>query len=128
LHEVLSPLTWRDGRITLLGDSVSLFSSFLPPDVVSGGSDHFRTPFTQAHASLPHNGAGAGQAIEDAYVLRALLTHPSCDASNVEQFLQAYEDVRIPRTSAQQLDAIETGEVGVWAVGSQGGVFETTMG
>jgi hypothetical protein len=23
LHEVLSPLTWRKGRITLLGDSVS---------------------------------------------------------------------------------------------------------
>jgi len=85
LHEVMSPLTWRKGRITLLGDS--------------------------AHASLPHNGAGAGQAIEDSYVLTRLLSHPECTPDNVEEFLQAYEDVRKPRTSAQQLHSIETGEM-----------------
>ncbi|KAJ9123085.1 hypothetical protein QFC22_001275 [Naganishia vaughanmartiniae] len=85
LHEVLSPSTWRNGRITLLGDA--------------------------AHASLPHNGSGASMAIEDAYVLSGLLAMPQCNARNVEQFLQVYEDVRRPRGLKQQLHACETGEM-----------------
>ena len=32
---------------------------------------------------LPHLGAGAGQGIEDAYVLAHLLGHPDTTASNV---------------------------------------------
>ncbi|KAJ9107633.1 hypothetical protein QFC21_001093 [Naganishia friedmannii] len=85
LHEVLSPTTWRSGRITLLGDA--------------------------AHASLPHNGSGASMAIEDAYVLSGLLAMPQCNRGNVEQFLQVYEDVRRPRGLRQQLHACETGEM-----------------
>lgn len=85
LHEALSPTTWRQGRITLLGDA--------------------------AHASLPHNGSGASMAIEDAYVLSRLLAMPQCTKENVEQFLQVYEDVRRPRGLRQQMHACETGEV-----------------
>ena len=33
---------------------------------------------------LPHLGAGAGQGLEDAYLLGQLLGHPQTDASNVE--------------------------------------------
>lgn len=33
---------------------------------------------------LPHLGAGAGQAIEDALLLTQLLTHPSTNMSNAE--------------------------------------------
>ena len=33
---------------------------------------------------LPHLGAGAGQGIEDAFVLARLLSHPSATAENVE--------------------------------------------
>lgn len=86
LHEALSPTTWRQGRITLLGDA--------------------------AHASLPHNGSGASMAIEDAYVLSRLLAMPQCTRGNAEQFLQVYEDVRRPRGLKQQMHACETGEVG----------------
>lgn len=85
LHEVLSPTTWRHGRITLLGDA--------------------------AHASLPHNGSGASMAIEDAYVLSGLLSMPQCNRENVQEFLQVYEDIRRPRGLRQQLHACETGEV-----------------
>ena len=37
-----------------------------------------------AHAMLPHLGAGAGQAIEDARVLVKLLTHPHAGKHNIE--------------------------------------------
>ncbi|KZT25789.1 FAD/NAD(P)-binding domain-containing protein [Neolentinus lepideus HHB14362 ss-1] len=85
LHELVPLTTWTEGRITLLGDS--------------------------AHASLPHNGAGAGQATEDAYVLAALLRRPECTNTNIDRFLQAYERVRLPRAARQQVWAVRSGEV-----------------
>jgi salicylate hydroxylase len=68
---------------------------------------------TQAHASLPHNGAGAGQAIEDAYVLGDILRLPECTQETLPQFLLAYEAVRRPRASKQQVQSRESGEVRV---------------
>lgn len=50
-------------------------------------------------------------AIEDAYVLAGLLARPECNAENVEAFLDAYEEVRRPRSYKQLLHACETGEV-----------------
>lgn len=44
----------------------------------------------------PHQGSGAGQAIEDAYVLSSLLAHPSLTNSNLEVALKVYETVRLP--------------------------------
>ncbi|GHJ86132.1 hypothetical protein NliqN6_2534 [Naganishia liquefaciens] len=94
LHEALSPTTWRQGRITLLGDA--------------------------AHASLPHNGSGASMAIEDAYVLSGLLAMPQCTRENVEDFLQVYEDIRRPRGLRQQMHACETGEMFEYATDKWG--------
>jgi 2-polyprenyl-6-methoxyphenol hydroxylase-like FAD-dependent oxidoreductase len=50
-------------------------------------------------------------AIEDAYVLAGLLARPECRTENVEAFLDAYEEVRRPRSYKQLLHACETGEV-----------------
>lgn len=63
--------TYYRGRICLLGDA--------------------------AHASSPHYGAGAGMAMEDAYVLSNLIgmIHESKDIENV---FRAYDHVRRPRT------------------------------
>ncbi|KZV87012.1 FAD/NAD(P)-binding domain-containing protein [Exidia glandulosa HHB12029] len=47
------------------------------------------------HAMETHLGAGAGQAMEDAYVLGRLLTHPSINRSNVQAALKAYERTRL---------------------------------
>lgn len=46
-----------------------------------------------------HFGAGAGQAIEDAYVLGRLLAHPATDLSNVTDALRIYDAVRRPVAS-----------------------------
>ncbi|EIN03928.1 FAD/NAD(P)-binding domain-containing protein [Punctularia strigosozonata HHB-11173 SS5] len=85
LHDLSILDRWTVGRVTLLGDS--------------------------AHASMPHNGAGAGQAIEDAYVLAKLFEHPACNAETIPDFLQAYEDVRRPRASYQQIHCRESGDI-----------------
>jgi salicylate hydroxylase len=93
----LEPLErWTAGRVTLLGDA--------------------------AHASVPYNGAGAGQAIEDAYVLGALLALPECTKETLPVFLQAYEDARKPRACEQQRHALRTGDVYQFA-GEPGGDY-----
>ncbi|TFK53608.1 FAD/NAD-P-binding domain-containing protein [Heliocybe sulcata] len=48
-----------------------------------------------AHAMTPHLGAGAGQAIEDAFLLYALLTHPHVHRSSIDVALRAYEHARL---------------------------------
>ena len=52
-----------------------------------------------AHASTPHQGAGAGQAIEDAHVLAELLGDPKVtETAHYEAALKAYDEVRRPRS------------------------------
>ncbi|KZV75938.1 salicylate hydroxylase [Peniophora sp. CONT] len=68
---VVRPLDdWSVGRVTLLGDA--------------------------AHAMVPFQGAGAGQAIEDALVLSALLTDRRVTRMNVQKAIRVYSDVRLP--------------------------------
>ncbi|KZT00558.1 FAD/NAD(P)-binding domain-containing protein [Laetiporus sulphureus 93-53] len=62
--------TFVSGRVALLGDA--------------------------AHAMLPFQGTGAGQAIEDGYLLAALLIHPRTTLSNLAQVLHIYDAVRRP--------------------------------
>ncbi|KAN0080154.1 hypothetical protein V8E55_009720 [Tylopilus felleus] len=70
LHSLRSLPRYVDGKVALLGDA--------------------------AHAMEPHFGAGAGQAMEDAYVLGRLLTHELTHAGNVADALRMYEQVRLP--------------------------------
>ncbi|THC94943.1 hypothetical protein EYZ11_005582 [Aspergillus tanneri] len=52
-----------------------------------------------AHASTPHQGAGAGQAIEDAHVLAELLSDSRVtEVKDVEAAFKAYDEVRRPRS------------------------------
>ncbi|KAF8883524.1 FAD/NAD(P)-binding domain-containing protein [Infundibulicybe gibba] len=68
---VVHPLPFSvSGRVALLGDA--------------------------AHAMLPHQGVGGGQAIEDAHILGRLLSHPSTNLGNIEQILQIYQSIRLP--------------------------------
>ncbi|KAG2130017.1 hypothetical protein BD769DRAFT_1666951 [Suillus cothurnatus] len=49
-----------------------------------------------SHAMTPHFGAGAGQSMEDAFVLGRLLAHPLTTLSKVPAALKTYQDVRLP--------------------------------
>lgn len=64
-----------------------------------------------AHAMLPHQGAGAGQALEDAYVLASLLGDPACDRDSAATVLSAFEAVRHARACRVQATSREAGEL-----------------
>jgi hypothetical protein len=82
LHD-RDPLTsWGRDRVTLLGDS--------------------------AHAMLPYLAQGAGQSIEDACILAALLERFSEDPKAA---LERYQALRLPRTRQIQLGARERGRL-----------------
>ncbi|KAH8676635.1 hypothetical protein BGZ60DRAFT_447047 [Tricladium varicosporioides] len=50
-----------------------------------------------AHASTPHQGAGAGQAIEDAYIISHLLGKVD-SVNDIEKAFKAYDAIRRPRS------------------------------
>lgn len=83
----------------------------------------------QAHAMLPHQGAGAGQAIEvtcstnpatteeleyfpsiqDAYILASLLGETNVTLASLPLALEAYEHIRLPNANHVQLASRESG-------------------
>lgn len=70
IHTVKPMKSFVSGRVALLGDA--------------------------AHAMCPHQGSGAGQAIEDAYILATVLRHRGTHRGNIERALQVYDSVRRP--------------------------------
>lgn len=52
-----------------------------------------------AHAMSTHFGAGAGQAIDDSYILGRILSHPLVTTDNVATALQVYDAIRRPVAS-----------------------------
>lgn len=65
--------TYCKGRVAILGDA--------------------------AHASTPHQGAGAGQALEDAFILSTLLADEKTQsASEIAAVFEAYDAIRRPRS------------------------------
>ncbi|KAL0565839.1 hypothetical protein V5O48_016176 [Marasmius crinis-equi] len=70
IHTVRPLRSYVSGRVALMGDA--------------------------AHAMTPHQGSGAGQAIEDGYILAALLGHPRTTRENVHRALRIYDEIRRP--------------------------------
>lgn len=69
--QAIRPLnSYSMGRVALLGDA--------------------------AHGMLPHQGAGAGSAVEDSYILAALLASPLCTKSTIPDITKVYDAVRRP--------------------------------
>ncbi|KAI3615121.1 salicylate hydroxylase [Moniliophthora roreri] len=49
-----------------------------------------------AHAMTPHLGAGAGQAMEDAYILGEIMARSPCTISDIPRILKIYDSIRQP--------------------------------
>ena len=63
-----------------------------------------------AHASTPHQGAGAGQALEDAFILSSLLGNRSVKSpDDVVSAFVAYDSVRRPRSQKVVTTSREAG-------------------
>ncbi|KAG8216147.1 hypothetical protein J3R82DRAFT_8153 [Butyriboletus roseoflavus] len=61
------------------------------------------------HAMTPHFGAGAGQAIEDAFVLGRLIAHPLTPLSRIPDALRIYEEIRLPFVRSVASLSLSTG-------------------
>ncbi|MGY2041275.1 salicylate 1-monooxygenase [Pseudomonas pergaminensis] len=85
LHELDELAGYTYGRVGLIGDA--------------------------AHAMLPHQGAGAGQGLEDAWLLARLLGDPRVLDCNAQNILQVYDEIRRPRACRVQRTSWEAGEL-----------------
>lgn len=85
LHDLAELPGYAHGRVGLIGDA--------------------------AHAMLPHQGAGAGQGLEDAWLLARLLADPNVLGKRPQAVLQAYDAVRRPRACQVQRTSFEAGEL-----------------
>lgn len=85
LHELDELPGYVHGRVGLIGDA--------------------------AHAMLPHQGAGAGQGLEDAWLLARLLADPQVLDSKPQAVLAAYDVIRRPRACRVQRSSWEAGEL-----------------
>ncbi|MGQ7819063.1 salicylate 1-monooxygenase [Metapseudomonas furukawaii] len=85
LHDLAELPGYVHGRVALIGDA--------------------------AHAMLPHQGAGAGQGLEDAWFLARLLGDPRARDSAPEALLAAYDALRRPRACRVQRTSWEAGEL-----------------
>ncbi|KAI0630491.1 salicylate hydroxylase [Trametes polyzona] len=83
IHTTIPLPTYTCGRVVLLGDA--------------------------AHAMMPYQGAGAGQAIEDAFVLSRLLIDPRTTRATLGRALRAYDAVRRPFSQRVQAASRENG-------------------
>lgn len=66
-----------------------------------------------AHGTTPHQGAGAGQAIEDALFLARLLGHPNIhkdpSEEKLKRALEIYKSVRHERAAQVQITSAQAG-------------------
>ena len=84
----------------------------LSPDIPTFSSSplHLLLLGDSAHACAPHQGAGAGQALEDAHILSHILG--ACRSpSDLLAAFAAYESVRMPRTKFVQIYGRLQGEL-----------------
>lgn len=85
LHELAELTGYVHGRVGLIGDA--------------------------AHAMLPHQGAGAGQGLEDAWLLAQLLGDARSLQADPARVLRAYDAIRRPRACRVQRTSREAGEL-----------------
>lgn len=104
---------WGTAALTLL-ECIAAPTYWALHDLAElGGYVHERVALIgdAAHAMLPHQGAGAGQGLEDAYFLAQLLADPQLTAEQVPAVLRAYDSVRRPRACRVQRTSREAGEL-----------------
>ncbi|SCV73280.1 BQ2448_7206 [Microbotryum intermedium] len=107
-----------DERIVLIGDAVRML--LLPNCILRNQppTNSPAPPLLKAHATTPHQGSGAGQAIEDGLFIASLLTNPlltnptmpsSMRATSLRTALTLYESTRHPRGRRVQSTSYEAG-------------------
>ncbi|KAF9443216.1 salicylate hydroxylase [Macrolepiota fuliginosa MF-IS2] len=89
---------WEDEAIDLLKsiDKPSCWPILASKPLSAYGSGRIAVLGDAAHAMTPHLGSGAGQAIEDAYILASVITLGVQDGVNIARMTDIYSTVRQP--------------------------------
>ena len=99
-------------KVVSMMDKPSKWALFDHPECQSFYKGNFALIGDAAHASTPHQGAGCGQAFEDALVMCTLLTDEAIKTrEHVESAFGAYDAVRRPRTLEVVRTSRENGEI-----------------
>ncbi|KAL4249900.1 FAD/NAD(P)-binding domain superfamily protein [Abortiporus biennis] len=77
-------------------DTASRWAVHTCPPLDTYVSDRVALIGDAAHAMLPHEGVGPGQAIEDAYLLATLLGNSKTTISTLPKILEIYDTIRRP--------------------------------
>ena len=59
----------------------------------------------------PHQGSGAGQAVEDAWILASILSHPLTTKETLPEALKIYEEIRLPFANEIVRKSAESGRL-----------------
>ncbi|KAJ7625713.1 hypothetical protein FB45DRAFT_922131 [Roridomyces roridus] len=81
-----------------------------------------------AHAMTPHQGSGAGQAIEDAYILATVLGHPSTTRETLARALRIHDEIRRPAALGVQESSRLNGRYFSFSADGVGHDFERCQG
>jgi salicylate hydroxylase len=98
----------RVGQTIAALDETYVWGIYDRPSLERWSTRHATLLGDAAHAMVPHLGQGAGQAIEDAFTLGALLK--DANGSGIGRALKGYEDLRKDRTTRIQKLARESGQ------------------
>ena len=99
-------------KVVSMMDKPSKWALFDHPECSTFYKGNFALIGDAAHASTPHQGAGCGQAFEDALVMCSLLTDEAIKSrEHVESAFAAYDAVRRPRTLKVVSTSRDNGEI-----------------
>ncbi|KAL8940201.1 MAG: hypothetical protein Q9211_002388 [Gyalolechia sp. 1 TL-2023] len=99
-------------KVISMMDKPSMWALFDHPECSTFYKGRFALIGDAAHASTPHQGAGCGQAFEDAHVLCSLLADEHVvSLEHVEDAFAAYDAIRRPRTLKVIHTSRENGEI-----------------
>ena len=99
-------------KVVSMMDKPSKWALFHHPECRTFYKANFALIGDAAHASTPHQGAGCGQAFEDALVMCTLLADEAVKTrEHVASALAAYDAVRRPRTLEVVRTSRENGEI-----------------
>lgn len=104
---------WSEKSISLLKalKNPSRWALFELPDLPTYHKGSVCLVGDSAHATLPHQGAGASQALEDGVILAELLCSPLVSASTIPLALQVYDSLRRERSTRVKTTSNQMGRM-----------------